>query len=58
VLGSFGPREYDALLVASILNGRRLNRVFEQMGVPYFPLPQLGSAASQSVNKKRKAEVA
>jgi hypothetical protein len=46
VLGSFGLGEYDALLVANILNGGRLNCVFEQMGVPYFPLPQPGSVAS------------
>jgi hypothetical protein len=58
VLGSFGPREYDALMVANILNGGRLNRVLEQMGVPYFPRPQPGSVASQSANKKQKAEVA
>jgi hypothetical protein len=29
VLGSFGPREYDALVAVNIPNGGRLNRVFE-----------------------------
>jgi hypothetical protein len=29
VLGSFGPREYDALVAANILNGGRLNQVLE-----------------------------
>jgi hypothetical protein len=29
VLGSFGPREYDALAVANIPNGGHRNRVFE-----------------------------
>jgi hypothetical protein len=58
VLGSFGPREYDALMVANIPNNSRLNRVLEQMGVPYFPCPQPGFTASQAANKKRKVEVA
>jgi hypothetical protein len=58
VLGRFGPREYDALMVMNIPNGGCLNCIFEQMGVPYFPRPQPGSIASQLANKKRKAEVA
>jgi hypothetical protein len=58
VLGSFRPREYNALRVANIPNGNCMNHVLKQMGVPYFPRPKLGSAASQSVNKKRKVEVA
>jgi hypothetical protein len=45
VLRSFRPREYDTLVVVNILNGGRLNRVFEQMGVRYFARPQPGSAA-------------
>jgi hypothetical protein len=57
VLGTFGPREYNALGVVNILNGSRLNRVLEQMGVPYTPRPRPGSKASQAANKKRKAEV-
>jgi hypothetical protein len=55
VLGSFGPREYDAIRVVNVPNGGLLNRVLEQLGVPYFPRPQPGSAASQSANMKRKA---
>jgi hypothetical protein len=57
VLQSFGPREYDALRVANIPNGGRLNHVFEQMGVSYFPHPEPGFVASQSANRKQKAEV-
>jgi hypothetical protein len=37
VLGSFRPREYDALVAVNVPNGGRLNRAFEQMGVPYAP---------------------
>jgi hypothetical protein len=33
VLGSFRPREYDALRLANIPIGDHLNRIFEQMGV-------------------------
>jgi hypothetical protein len=33
VLGSFGPREYDALRVANILNGGRLDRTLKKVGV-------------------------
>jgi hypothetical protein len=58
VLGSFGPRKYNALMIANIPNGGHLNHVLEQMGAPYFPRPQPGSAASQSTNEKWKAEVA
>jgi hypothetical protein len=46
VLGSFGPREYDALRVVNFLNEGRLNRILEQMGVPYFLRPRPGSTAS------------
>jgi hypothetical protein len=58
VLGSFGPREYDSLLVANIMYDSRLNHIHEQMGVPYFPCPQPGFTSSQAANKKRKAKVA
>jgi hypothetical protein len=43
--------------VAKILNGGRLNRVLEQMGVPYTPHPLPGTEASQAAIKKWKAEV-
>jgi hypothetical protein len=46
VLGSFGPREYDALRFANIPNGSRLNHVFKQMGVSYSPRPKPSSVAS------------
>jgi hypothetical protein len=52
VLGSFGPREYDALRVANNSNGHCLNRVLQQMGVSYFPHPQPSLVSSQSANKK------
>jgi hypothetical protein len=52
VLGSFRPRENDALKVENILNGGRLNRVLEQMGVLYAPQPIPGSEASQAALKK------
>jgi hypothetical protein len=57
VVGSFGPREYDTLKMAIILNTGRLNRVLEHMGVSYAPHPLPGSEASQVANKKWKAEV-
>jgi hypothetical protein len=57
VLGSFGSKEYDALVVANIPNGGRLNRVLEQMGVPYAPCPVTGSDASQEAARKQKTEV-
>jgi hypothetical protein len=53
VLGSFGPREYDALVAVNIPNGGRLNRVFEQIGVSYAPRSLLGSEASQGAIKYR-----
>jgi hypothetical protein len=57
VLGSFRPREYDALVAVNVPNRGRLNRVFEQMGVPYAPRPLPVSKASQAANRKQKAEV-
>jgi hypothetical protein len=57
VLGSFGPREYDALALANISNVGRWNQVFKQMGVLYAPQPLPGSEASQAANKKWKAKV-
>jgi hypothetical protein len=37
VLGSFRPKEYDALCMENIPNGGHLNWVLEQMGVTYAP---------------------
>jgi hypothetical protein len=38
VLGSFRPKEYDALGMANISNGGCLNWVLEQMGGPMLPV--------------------
>jgi hypothetical protein len=57
VLGSFRPKEYDALCTTNIPNGGRLNMVLKQMGVPHAPRPLPGSVASQTAIKKQKAEV-
>jgi hypothetical protein len=46
VLGSFGPKEYDALCMVNIPNGGHLNRVLEQMGVSYASHPLPSSDAS------------
>jgi hypothetical protein len=55
--GSFGPKEYDALTTAKLLNGGHLNRVFQQMGLAYALHPLLGSETSQAVREKQKAKV-
>jgi hypothetical protein len=57
VLGSYGPREYDALGMVNIPNGSHLNRVLEQMGVPYASHPFPGFKASHAANKKWKAKM-
>jgi hypothetical protein len=46
VLGSFKPKEYDALCMTNIPNGGCLNWVLEQMVVLYAPRPLPGSEAS------------
>jgi hypothetical protein len=46
ILGSYGPKEHDALMTAKLPNGGRLNWVFEKMGVPYAPRPLPGIEAS------------
>jgi hypothetical protein len=51
VLWSFGP-EYDTPCTTNILNDGYLNRVLEQMRVPYAPGPLPGSEASQAAIKK------
>jgi hypothetical protein len=55
VLGSFGPKEYDALYTTNIPNDGHLNQVLEQMGVSYAPRPLLGSVASKAATKRAKA---
>jgi hypothetical protein len=57
VLGSFGPKEYDALTTTKLPNGGHLNCVFEQMGLAYAPHPLPSSDASHAVREKQKAEV-
>jgi hypothetical protein len=57
VLGSFRPKEHDALRMANIPNGGHLNWILEQMGMSYTPRPLSGSKASQAAIKKQKAEV-
>jgi hypothetical protein len=56
-LGSFRPREYDAVMAANIPNGGHLNHVFEKMGMTYAPRPLPGSEASQAARDEHKAEV-
>jgi hypothetical protein len=56
-LGSFSPREHDALVMVKLPNGGCLNHAFEQMGVAYAPCPLPSSEASQAARDKRKAEV-
>jgi hypothetical protein len=57
VLGSFRPKEHDALRLVNILNDGHLNRVHEQMGVTYAPHPLPASEASEAAIKKWKDEV-
>jgi hypothetical protein len=52
VLGSSGPKEYEALMAKNIPNESRLNWVLEQRGVPYPPHHVPGSDASQVAMKK------
>jgi hypothetical protein len=54
VLGSFGPREHNALVLVNIPNGGCVNCVFEQMGVSYAPRP-LPEVSSKLALKKAKA---
>jgi hypothetical protein len=57
ILGSFTPKEYDALSMVKLPNGGRLNRIFEQMGLAYTSRPLPGTEAFQVVKEKHKAEV-
>jgi hypothetical protein len=52
ILGSFGPKEHDALSMAKISNGGHMNHVFDQMGVPYAPRPIPDSEAFEVATKK------
>jgi hypothetical protein len=55
VLGSYIRTEHDACGLA-LLNGGRLNRVFEQAGVAYCPRPEPGTDVSREASKKRKED--
>jgi hypothetical protein len=55
ILGSFGPKEHDALMTGKLLNGGRLNRVFEQMGISYVPLPLPGTRKHKADMSKKVA---
>jgi hypothetical protein len=57
ILGIFRLKEYDALSIANLLNGGRLNHVFEQMGLAYAPRMLPGTEAFQVAKEKHKAEV-
>jgi hypothetical protein len=46
VLGSFRPREYDALRLVNIPNGGHLKHIFKKMGVSHSPRPDPGSVTS------------
>jgi hypothetical protein len=45
ILGNYGPKEHDVLIMAKLPNGDCLNWVFEQIGVPYAPRPLPGTEA-------------
>jgi hypothetical protein len=57
ILGSFRPKEYDALTTAKLPNGGHLNRVFEQIRLAFAPHRLPDGEASEVARKKRKAEV-
>jgi hypothetical protein len=56
ILGSYEPKEYDVFVMAKLLNGGRLNRVFEHMGVPYAPCPLPGTEAFQVATRSQHSE--
>jgi hypothetical protein len=45
ILGSYGPKEHDALMAANLPNGGCLNWVSKQMRVPYAPRSLPGTEA-------------
>jgi hypothetical protein len=53
VVGRYARGEHD-VCIALVLNMGRLNRVFEQVDVPYGPRLEPGSEASKEAAKKRK----
>jgi hypothetical protein len=51
-LGSFRPREHDALVTAKLPNGGSVNHVLENMGLAYTQCSLPSSEASQVVRDK------
>jgi hypothetical protein len=49
IIGSFGPKEYDAFTKAKLPNGDCLNHVFENMGLAYAPCLLPGTEAFHAV---------
>jgi hypothetical protein len=54
VLGSFRPKEYDALCTVNIPNGGHLNRVLEQMGCHTLPAPFLAPTLHRQLLRNEK----
>jgi hypothetical protein len=57
ILGSFRPKEHDALMTGNLLNGGRLNQVFEHMGISYASHPLPGTEASSMATRKQKDDM-
>jgi hypothetical protein len=55
VVGSYARGEFD-LCIVSVSNVARVNRVFEQAGVPYGPRLEPGSEASKEAMRKRRCD--
>jgi hypothetical protein len=53
IVGSYAREEHD-VCIASVPNGGRVNRVFDQAGMPYGPCLEPGSEVSKEVVIKRK----
>jgi hypothetical protein len=56
IMGTYACGEHD-VCITSVLNGGRLNRMFEQAGVLYGPHSEPGSKASKEAERKRKDDV-
>jgi hypothetical protein len=57
IFGSYRTKEHDACMAAKRPNNGHLNRVFEQMGVPYAPRLLLSTDAFEAATKKWKVGV-
>jgi hypothetical protein len=56
ILGSYGPREHEACMIAKLLNNGCLNWVFEQMGGPLCSASTLGYRSFHDGYKKAKSQ--